>query len=112
MLLSGMFYAAYTAVISAQMRRIPGSIGPSSYTQLAAGAFACLTFLVPGDAASRSPRSGPSARRADTQTAQRHELDLPRDAVAAVHGAELRVRVRDPQRPPHSARCSRAGWPT
>lgn len=47
MLLSGMFYAAYTAVISTQMRRIPGIHRAAVYTQLAAGAFACLTFLVP-----------------------------------------------------------------
>jgi hypothetical protein len=47
MLLSGMFYAAFTAVISAQMRRIPGVPIAAVYTQLAAGAFACLTFLVP-----------------------------------------------------------------
>jgi hypothetical protein len=47
MLLSGMFYAAYTAVISAQMQRIPGVHPTVIYTQLAAGAFACLTFLVP-----------------------------------------------------------------
>ena len=47
MLLSGMFYAAYTAVISGQMRRIPGIHPTVVYTQLAAGAFACLTFLVP-----------------------------------------------------------------
>jgi len=47
MLISGMFYAAFTAVISAQMRRIPGIHVSAVYTQLAAGAFACLTFLVP-----------------------------------------------------------------
>jgi len=47
MLISGMFYAAFTAVISAQMRRIPGIHPAAIYTQLAAGAFACLTFLVP-----------------------------------------------------------------
>jgi hypothetical protein len=47
MLLSGMFYAAFTGVISAQMRRIPGLHSAAVYTQLAAGAFACLTFLVP-----------------------------------------------------------------
>jgi hypothetical protein len=47
MLVSGMFYAAYTAVISAQMRRIPGVHISAIYVQLAAGAFACLTFLVP-----------------------------------------------------------------
>ena len=47
MLLSGMFYACYVAVISAQMRRIPGVPDAAVYTQLAAGAFACLTFLVP-----------------------------------------------------------------
>jgi hypothetical protein len=47
MLLSGMFYAAFTAVISSQMRRIPGIPLAAVYVQLAAGAFACLTFLVP-----------------------------------------------------------------
>jgi hypothetical protein len=47
MLLSGMFYAAFTAVISAQMRRIPGLHVSAIYVQLAAGAFACLTFLIP-----------------------------------------------------------------
>lgn len=47
MLLSGMFYACYVAVISAQMRRIPGVHPVAVYTQLAAGAFACLTFLLP-----------------------------------------------------------------
>jgi hypothetical protein len=47
MLLSGAFYAAYTAVISAQMQRIPGVHQAVINTQLAAGAFACLTFLVP-----------------------------------------------------------------
>jgi hypothetical protein len=47
MLISGMFYAAFTAVISAQMRRIPGIHSAAVYTQLAAGAFGCLTFLVP-----------------------------------------------------------------
>lgn len=47
MLMSGMFYAAYTAVISAQMQRIPRVHQAVVFTQLAAGAFACLTFLVP-----------------------------------------------------------------
>ncbi len=47
MLLSGMFYAAFTGVIAAQMRRIPGVPIAAVYVQLAAGAFACLTFLVP-----------------------------------------------------------------
>lgn len=47
MLLSGMFYAAFTGVISAQMRRIPGLHISATYVQLAAGAFACLTFLIP-----------------------------------------------------------------
>jgi hypothetical protein len=47
MLLSGMFYAAFTGVISAQMRRIPGIHPSAVYVQLAAGAFGCLTFLVP-----------------------------------------------------------------
>lgn len=47
MLLSGMFYATFTAVISAQMRRIPRVSTAAVYTQLCAGAFACLTFLVP-----------------------------------------------------------------
>jgi len=47
MLMSGMFYAAFTAVISAQMKRIPGVATTVVYSQLAAGSFACLTFLVP-----------------------------------------------------------------
>jgi hypothetical protein len=47
MLLSGLFYAAFTGVISAQMRRIPGLHPSATYVQLAAGAFACLTFLIP-----------------------------------------------------------------
>lgn len=47
MLLSGMFYAAFTGVVSAQMRRIPGVHISAVYVQLAAGAFACLTFLIP-----------------------------------------------------------------
>jgi hypothetical protein len=67
MLLSGMFYAAFTAVISAQMRRIPGIHSAAIYTQLAAGAFACLTFLVPAmllEVAAFRPSRAP----ADTQT--------------------------------------------
>jgi hypothetical protein len=48
MLISGLFYAMFTAVISAQMRRIPGIHVSAVYAQLAAGAFACLTFSVPG----------------------------------------------------------------
>jgi hypothetical protein len=47
MLLTGMFYAAFTGVISAQMRRIPGIHPSAVYVQMCAGAFACLTFLVP-----------------------------------------------------------------
>jgi hypothetical protein len=47
MLLSGAFYAAYTAVISGQMRRIPKVHPTVINTQSIAGAFACLTFLVP-----------------------------------------------------------------
>jgi hypothetical protein len=47
MLMSPMFYVTYTAIISAQMRRIPGLHRVVSYVQLAAGSFACLTFLVP-----------------------------------------------------------------
>jgi hypothetical protein len=47
MLLSSMFYASFTAVISAQMQRIPGVHRTVIYTQAVAGAFACLTFLVP-----------------------------------------------------------------
>jgi len=47
MLMSGMFYAAFTALISAQMQRIPGVHQTVINSQLAAGAFACLTFLVP-----------------------------------------------------------------
>jgi hypothetical protein len=47
MLLTGMFYAAFTGVISAQMRRIPGIHPSAVYVQMCAGAFACLTFLIP-----------------------------------------------------------------
>ena len=47
MLVSSMFYASYTAVISAQMHRIPRVHQTVLNTQLASGAFACLTFLVP-----------------------------------------------------------------
>lgn len=47
MLISGAFYAAFTAVVSAQMRRIPGVHPAAVYTQLAAGAFGCVTFLLP-----------------------------------------------------------------
>lgn len=47
MLLSPMFYVPFTAVISTQMRRIPSLHRVVVYVQLAAGSFACLTFLVP-----------------------------------------------------------------
>lgn len=47
MLVGSMFYASFTAVISGQMRRIPGISATVVYTQLAAGAFASLTFLMP-----------------------------------------------------------------
>ncbi len=47
MLISGMFYAIFTGLISAQMQRIPGVHRTVVYSQLAAGAFGCLTFLVP-----------------------------------------------------------------
>lgn len=47
-MVASMFYASFTAVFSGQMRRIPGMHPTVVYTQLAAGAFACLTFLVPG----------------------------------------------------------------
>lgn len=47
MLLSGAFYAMFTAVMSGQMRRIPGVSPTMVYTQLGAGSFACLTFLMP-----------------------------------------------------------------
>jgi hypothetical protein len=45
--LSSMFYAWFTAVISGQMRRIPGLHPTVVNAQLAAGAFGCVTFLVP-----------------------------------------------------------------
>lgn len=47
MLISSAFYAMFTAVMSGQMRRIPGLSPTVVYTQLAAGAFACVTFLLP-----------------------------------------------------------------
>ena len=45
--LSSMFYILFTAVISGQMRRIPGIHATVLSAQLAAGSFAGLTFLVP-----------------------------------------------------------------
>lgn len=48
MLISGMFYAAFTAVISGQMTRIPGVHRTVIYAQAIAGAFACITFSLPG----------------------------------------------------------------
>lgn len=48
MLLSCMFYAAFTAVMSGQMRRIPGVHSTVVYAQLGAGAFASVTFMLPG----------------------------------------------------------------
>jgi hypothetical protein len=45
--LSSMFYVWFTAVISGQMRRIEGLHPTVLNAQLAAGSFACLTFLVP-----------------------------------------------------------------
>jgi hypothetical protein len=45
--LSSMFYAWFTAVISGQMRRIPGVHATVVNAQLAAGAFGCVTFLLP-----------------------------------------------------------------
>ena len=47
MLISGMFYAAFTGLISAQMRRIPGVHTTVVYVQMVAGAFGCVTFLLP-----------------------------------------------------------------
>ncbi|MDO3398986.1 hypothetical protein QWI29_03000 [Mycolicibacterium neoaurum] len=47
MFLSGAFYAVYTAVISAQMARIRNVSRTAVFAQLAGGAFACLTFMVP-----------------------------------------------------------------
>ena len=45
--LSSMFYAWFTAVISGQMRRIPGVHPTVVNAQLVAGAFGCVTFLLP-----------------------------------------------------------------
>ena len=47
MLVSSMFYATFTGVMSGQMQRIPGVSPSVVYVQLAAGAFGCLTFMVP-----------------------------------------------------------------
>lgn len=47
MLISSAFYALFSAVTSGQMRRIPGVSITVVYAQLACGAFACLTFLMP-----------------------------------------------------------------
>ena len=48
MMIGSMLYAPFTAVISAQVARIPGVHRAVHYTQLAAGAFASVTFLIPG----------------------------------------------------------------
>ena len=48
MLISGMFYAAYTAVISGQMARISGVHRTVILVQSISGAFACITFSLPG----------------------------------------------------------------
>lgn len=47
MLISSMFYASFTGITSAQMRRIPGVSHTVVYTQLAAGALASVTFMLP-----------------------------------------------------------------
>ena len=47
MFVSGAFYAAYSAAISGQMRRIRQVSPTAIYAQLAGGSFACLTFMVP-----------------------------------------------------------------
>ncbi|HWJ82474.1 MAG TPA: hypothetical protein VNS55_09580 [Nocardioides sp.] len=48
MMLSSLFYAGLVAVIGAQMRRIPTATPAAAYAQLVGGAFACLTFFLPG----------------------------------------------------------------
>src|SRR5882757_1543034 len=47
MLVSGMFYVAYTAVISGQMRRMHGVHHSVTYAQLAGGAAGVFTFMLP-----------------------------------------------------------------
>jgi hypothetical protein len=47
-MISGMFYAAYTAVISGQIARVKKVHRTVVHAQTIGGAFACLTFLVPG----------------------------------------------------------------
>jgi len=47
MLISSMFYATFTAVMSGQLRRIPGIHPTVVYVQLVAGALACVTFMLP-----------------------------------------------------------------
>lgn len=47
MLLSSIFYPMFTSVISGQMKRIPNLSSTITYTQLACGAFASITFLLP-----------------------------------------------------------------
>lgn len=48
MMISGMFYAAYTAGISGQMARIRGLHPTVVMAQSIAGAFGCITFMLPG----------------------------------------------------------------
>lgn len=47
MLIGSMFYATFTAAISAQMIRIPNVPYLASSMQMASGSFACVTFLMP-----------------------------------------------------------------
>ena len=47
-LMSGMFYLPYTAVMSAQMRRMKGVHPAAHYAQLASGSVAAFTFFLPG----------------------------------------------------------------
>ena len=47
MLISSGFYVLFTSVISGQMKRIPGISNTVVYAQLACGAFAAVTFLMP-----------------------------------------------------------------
>jgi hypothetical protein len=46
-LLSGMFYLPYTAVMSAQMRRMKGVHPAAHYAQLASGSVVAVTFFLP-----------------------------------------------------------------
>jgi hypothetical protein len=107
-LLASMFYIAYSGAIYGQIRRIPGSSHTTGGVALAGGAVAAVTFMIPAMlwavTAFRPDRSPET-----TQTLN----DVAWFIVVmpwAIHGTELRVRLRDPHRCPTQAPVSALAW--